>query len=143
MTSWTVAHQAPLSMGFSRQEYWSGACPPPGDLPDPGIEHLSLMPPALAGGFFFFFSLLEPPGKPQLYLMASQSQDEEAEKCQHQLLSAWCPDAQVGQGRGFLHSSLGICISTLLGAHTPSACSSNCALISPQQRSPASSINNR
>ena len=39
MTLWTVAHQTPLSMGFSRQEYWSGLqCPPPGDLPDPGIE---------------------------------------------------------------------------------------------------------
>ena len=38
-TSWTAAHQAPLSMGFSRQEYWSRLlCPPPGDLPDPGIE---------------------------------------------------------------------------------------------------------
>ena len=38
-TPWTVAHQAPLSMGFSRQEYWSGSpFPPPGDLPDPGIE---------------------------------------------------------------------------------------------------------
>ena len=38
-TLWTVVHQAPLSMGFSRQEYWSGLlCPPPGDLPDPGIE---------------------------------------------------------------------------------------------------------
>ena len=40
-TLWTVAHQAPLSMGFSRQEYWSGwPCPPPGDLPDPGIFYL-------------------------------------------------------------------------------------------------------
>ena len=48
----TVAHQAPLSMGFSRQEYWSGLpCPPPGD-PDPGIDPASLMSPALAGGFF-------------------------------------------------------------------------------------------
>ena len=53
VTLWTVAHQAPLSMGFSRQEYWSGLpCPPPGDLPDPGIEPVSLMSPALAGGFF-------------------------------------------------------------------------------------------
>ena len=52
-TPWTVAHQAPLSMGFSRQEYWSGLpCPPPGDLPDPGVETESLMSPALAGGFF-------------------------------------------------------------------------------------------
>ena len=50
---WTVARQAPLSMGFSRQEYWSGLLfPLPGDLPDPGIEPMSLMSPALAGGFF-------------------------------------------------------------------------------------------
>ena len=42
-TLWTVAHQAPLSMGFSRQEYWSGLpCPPPGDLPDLGTELTSL-----------------------------------------------------------------------------------------------------
>ena len=41
-TPWTVAHQAPLSMGFSRQEYWSGLpFPSPGDLPDPGIESWS------------------------------------------------------------------------------------------------------
>ena len=50
---WTVAWQAPLSMGFYRQEYWSGLpCPPPGDLPDPGIKSVSLTSPALAGGFF-------------------------------------------------------------------------------------------
>ena len=48
-----VARQAPLSMGFSRQEYWSGlSWPHPGDLPDPVIEPASLMSPALAGGFF-------------------------------------------------------------------------------------------
>ena len=53
VTQWTVTHQAPLSMGFSRQEYWSRlSCPPPGDLLDPGIEPASLMSPALAGGFF-------------------------------------------------------------------------------------------
>ena len=47
-----VPHQAPLSMEFSRQEYWSRLpFPPPGDLPDPRIEPLSLMSPALAGGF--------------------------------------------------------------------------------------------
>ena len=46
-TPWTVTCQAPLSMGFSRLEYWNGLpCPPPGDLPDPGIE-LSLLSPAL------------------------------------------------------------------------------------------------
>ena len=53
VTPWTVARQAPLSMGFSRQEYWSGLpCPPPGDLPDSGMEPESLMSPAMAGGFF-------------------------------------------------------------------------------------------
>ena len=53
VTSWTVAHQDPLSMGISRQEYWSGLpCPPPGDLPSPGIEPGSLTFPALVGGFF-------------------------------------------------------------------------------------------
>ena len=49
----TVAFQGPLSMGFSRQEYWSGLlCPPPGDLPDQGIEPMFLKSPALAGEFF-------------------------------------------------------------------------------------------
>ena len=50
---WTVAHQVPLPMEFSRQKYWSRlSFSPPGDLPDPGIEPTSLMSPALAGGFF-------------------------------------------------------------------------------------------
>ena len=48
VTPWTIAHQASLSMGFSKQEYWSELpCPTPGDLPDPGIEPMSLMSPAL------------------------------------------------------------------------------------------------
>ena len=52
-TLWTVVRQAPLSMGFSRQEYWSGLpCPPPGDLPNPGIKPRSLRSPALAGRLF-------------------------------------------------------------------------------------------
>ena len=53
LNPWTVAHQAPLTMGFSRQEHWSGLpCPPPGDLPNPGIKLASSMSPALAGRFF-------------------------------------------------------------------------------------------
>ena len=66
MNPWTVAHQAPLSMGFSRQEYWSGLpFPSPGDLPDPGIEPGF---PALEAD-----SLpSEPPGKPHLYKKDSQ-----------------------------------------------------------------------
>ena len=55
------AHQAPLPMGFSRQEYWSELpFPPPEDLPDPGIKPSSPVSPALAGGFF----TTEPLGKP-------------------------------------------------------------------------------
>ena len=52
-TLWTVARQTPLSMGFSRQEYWSGLpFLPPGDLPNPGIEPMSLTTPVLATRFF-------------------------------------------------------------------------------------------
>ena len=54
-TLWTIAHQTPQSMGFSKQEYWSGSgwpFLPPGDLPNPGIEPTSLTSPALAGRFF-------------------------------------------------------------------------------------------
>ena len=52
-TPQTVAHQAPLSMGFARQEYWSGLpCSPPGDLPNPGIKPTSLKSPALPSVFF-------------------------------------------------------------------------------------------
>ena len=52
VTLWIIACQDSLSMGFSRQENWSGLpCPPPGDFPDPGIEPVTLSSPALAGGF--------------------------------------------------------------------------------------------
>ena len=60
-TPWTVVLQAPLSMGLSKQEYWSGLLfPSPGDLTNPGMESPFLVSPALAGGFF----TTEPPGKP-------------------------------------------------------------------------------
>ena len=52
-TPWAVAHQAPLSVKFSNQEYWSELpFPTPGDLPDPGIKHMSPVSPALTGEFF-------------------------------------------------------------------------------------------
>ena len=61
VTLWTVAGQAPLSTGFSRQEYWSGLpCPPPGDLLNPGIEPTYA---TLTGKFL----TTEPPGKPHYY----------------------------------------------------------------------------
>ena len=53
VTPWTTAHQAPLSTGLPRQEYWSGvSVPSSGDHPNPGIKPVSLMSPALAGRFF-------------------------------------------------------------------------------------------
>ena len=62
VTPQTVAHQAPLSVGFSRQEYCSELpFPPPGGLPDPGLKPAS---PVLAGGFF----TTEPPGKPWMHI---------------------------------------------------------------------------
>ena len=61
VTSWTVAHQVPLSMGFPRQEYWGGLpFPSPGERPDPGVQPTPPAPPALADRFF----TTEPPGKP-------------------------------------------------------------------------------
>ena len=60
VTPWTVAHQAPLSKGFSMQEYWNGLpFSPPGDLPNPGIKPTSLKSPTLAGGFFTTSTTLE------------------------------------------------------------------------------------
>ena len=61
-TLWTVNHQAPLSMEFSKQEYWSGLpCPPPGDLPDPGIKPRSPASPAWEGGFYTTSTTWEDP----------------------------------------------------------------------------------
>ena len=63
VTPWTVACKAPLSMEFSRQEFWSGLpFPTPGDIPQPGLEPIFLAFPSLAGGFF----AMVPPGKPLL-----------------------------------------------------------------------------
>ena len=71
VTSGTAAHQAPPSMGFPRQEYWSGLpFPPPGDLHDPGIKPLS-PGPAVAGRFL----KTEPPGKPTVeYYSAAKNE---------------------------------------------------------------------
>ena len=61
-TLWTVAHQAPLSMGFFRQEYWNWfPCLSPGDLPNQGIKFTSRMSPALAGGFLTISTTWEAP----------------------------------------------------------------------------------
>ena len=70
-TLWTVAHQAPLSTRFSRQEHWSGLpCLSPGDLPNLGIEPTSLRSPALAGEFFITSSIWE---APYIYITSVQS----------------------------------------------------------------------
>ena len=77
-TPWTVAHQAPLSMVFSRQDYWGGLpFLPPGDLSDAGIEPGS---PALQADFL----PSEPPGKPQQGLLRGSGAREQAS-----LLAQW------------------------------------------------------
>ena len=67
----TIAHQAPLSMEFSKQEYWSGLpFPPPEDLLDSGIEPVSIVSPALAGGFFTSCTTCVAPALLGLFLIA-------------------------------------------------------------------------
>ena len=79
-TPWTVAHQAPLSMAFSRQRYWRGLpCPPPGDLPDPGIEPMSLLSPALAGEFFTTGITWEAPNRDTAIGSVAQHSDSSRE----------------------------------------------------------------
>ena len=69
-TPWTAAYQAPLFIGFPRQRYWNGLpFSSPGDLPDPGIEPMSLASPALTGGFFTTCATWEAPGKLQWWLL--------------------------------------------------------------------------
>ena len=66
---------APLSMGFFRQNYWSGLpCPTPEDFPDPGIELVSLMSPALTGGFFITWTNLSFPFSITVIILQSQSE---------------------------------------------------------------------
>ena len=94
VTMWTIAHQVPLSMGFSRREYWRGLpCPPPGDLPNPGMEPVSLTSPALTGGSFTTSATWEAPlcwccppkprqaGHPLHLCPASASQQSTSQSC--------------------------------------------------------------
>ena len=77
VTLWTVACQPPLSMGFSRQKYWSGLpCLPPGDLPDPKIKLESPVSPVLAGRFF----TIEPPRKSPIDMRMIKSKDSAHQK---------------------------------------------------------------
>ena len=77
-TPWTIAHQAPLSMGFSRQEYYIGfPCPPPGDLANPGIEPASPVTPALQADSL----LLSYWGSSKYVLLSERSQSEETVYC--------------------------------------------------------------
>ena len=96
-TPWTVARRTPLSMEFSRQEYWNGLpSPSPGDLPEPGIEPLSLESPALAGRFFSTTWLFNRYFK---FKMANRERERERERkryfsmfsCHCSCISVNCP----------------------------------------------------
>ena len=91
VTLWIVVHQAPLSMGFSRQEYWSGlSCPPPGDHPNSRTEPAFLMSSALAGGFF----TTSAPRKPMESPGELRSQDHRFGVRTH---SATCLSCELGK----------------------------------------------
>ena len=78
--TWTVALQAFLSMEFSRQDYWNWLpFPPPGDLPNPGIEPMSLASLALAGRFF----TTAPPGKPAMEYQSAIKKKKKRMECCH------------------------------------------------------------
>ena len=82
---WNIARQAPLSMGLSRQEYWSGLpCPPPGDLPDPGIEPRPLTSPQVASGFFTTSVAWEAPSLTKLSRFSRVRLCETPEMAAHQ-----------------------------------------------------------
>ena len=126
--AWTVAHQAPLSMGFPRQEYWSGLpCPRQRDLPYPGIEPMSLMSPTLGGRFFTTLdqirsvaqsclTLCDPmnrstpglPGHHQLpeFTQTHLHQVSDAIQPSHPLLSPSPPDPNPSQHESFPVSQL-------------------------------------
>ena len=107
-TLWTVAHRAPLSRGFSRQEYWSGLpCPPSGDLPDPGIKPLSLKSPALTVLYHY-----RPLGNPKVSLSplipsSSPPHVFNTSICRRPSLSNW-----------FFFSQILFVFSTYLSSHT-------------------------
>ena len=110
-TSWTAAYQAPLSMGFSRPEYWRRLpFPLSGNLPDPGLEPVS---PALAGGFF----TTVPSGKPLnvihelIHLAASGLVSRGISGCCPWTLWLWRTDSVVA-----VH---GLCFSTACGVFVP------------------------
>ena len=102
VTLWMVACQAPLSMRFSRQKYWSGLpFPPPGDLPDPMIEHESLMSPVLAGRFFNTSDTWEAPIYIYIYWILHNGLDGKESACSAGGLGliSWVPqDNSMGRG---------------------------------------------
>ena len=94
-TLWMVAHQAPLSMGFSKQEHWSGfPCPPPGDLANPGTEPASLTSLALAGRFFTTSASWEALNQVLLLLLSRFS-------CVRLLATPWTAAYQAPPSMGF------------------------------------------
>ena len=97
VTPWTVAHQVPLPMGFSRQDYWSRLpFPSPGDLPNPGIKTMSPVAPAQAGRFF----TTEPPGKPRRFLRITKKH------------------VRVDEGSSWMKGSPSLACHSLLRTHT-------------------------
>ena len=105
VTPWTVAHQAPLSMGFSRQEYRGGLpCPPPGDLRRPGIQPRSLLSPASVGGFWEAAPKCAHENERVIKGAAAESPSERlrSEGCDGPGRGRWEPRWSAGRGGGWL-----------------------------------------
>ena len=99
-TLWTVAHQAPLSMRYFRQEYWSGLpCPPPGDLSNPGRKPISLESPALGNGFFTTNTTWGAPQQDQGYVILNHSPEDKPKllctNCRENDHSLQCGHGQI------------------------------------------------
>ena len=131
-TPCTVAHQAPLSMEFSRQGYWSGLpFPPPGDLPDLGIELASFASPALTGGFFTISTTWETLRYNAVYQLlcfpGGTSGKEHAYQCRRHKknrFDPWVKDKQErspgeGHGNPFQYS----CLENPIGQRSLAGCS--------------------
>ena len=89
-TLWTRAHQAPLSMEFSRPKYWTGLLLPlPEDLPNPGIKPKSLMFPALAGGYFTTSTIWESPGEGNGYPLQYSGLENFMDCIVHGVTKSW------------------------------------------------------
>ena len=140
---WIIAHQDPLSMGFSKQEYWSGLpCPPPGDLPDPGTEPASPRSPVFAGRLFIRSATWETleaawtPANPSPTRKEDNYRGRDwppGQREKGETLEPQCPTAHGPQHSGCVEDGKpSPCLARLLGDHTATHTCNNTTECGPQ-----------